>query len=111
MTAQRAAFKAVPATPSVTPPMIGDWLALRTVLAELAAAEQPAVTDRHGRAWTWSSQDLYTHCGMAFPREMLDNRLGLPSQLVLDNPRYELLCAICLDGRTRHLPAPAGGSR
>jgi hypothetical protein len=83
--------------------LINEWQSARAQLAELERAEHPDITDRHGRVWTWCGRgDLYRHCGIAAPADMIDN-FGLPSQRSLDNPNSDP-CDICLDGRERNAP-------
>jgi hypothetical protein len=90
--------------------LIDDWQSARAELAEIERAEYPDITDHHGRVWVWWKGDLYRHCGLAFPEDWIINgrpgrdRLGLPSQAVLDNPNYGHLCDICMNGRTRNVP-------
>jgi hypothetical protein len=84
--------------------LLAEWIALRAELAEMERAEHPDITDRHGRVWSWVSKNLYRHCGIAAPANMI-NQFGLPTQQMLDNPNYGELCAICLAGRERHVPA------
>jgi hypothetical protein len=88
--------------------LITEWQSTRAQLAELERAEHLDITDAHGRVWTWKSGagDIYTHDGMAFPGDWLKKpgRIGLPSQTVLDNPNYDKLCTVCLDGRERNAP-------
>lgn len=79
------------------------WLAARTELASIEAAGHPDITDRFGRVWTWRGKSLYRHCGNAAPEHMIQD-FGLPTQAALDNPNYDL-CAICLNGRERHVKA------
>lgn len=75
----------------------------RAQLAAIEQAEHPDVTDRFGRVWTWCGKDLYAHCGIAAPKDRIDDFV-LPSQTALDNPNYDP-CDICLDGRDRHVTA------
>lgn len=85
--------------------LLGEWQGARETLLDLERAEHPDITDRHGRVWSWRHRDLYWHCGMVFPKEVVEsNAMGLPSQSVLDNPNYGRLCAVCLDGRERNVP-------
>jgi hypothetical protein len=83
--------------------LITQWRISRDELVALERAEHPDIIDRFGRVWTWKSRDLYRHCGNAAPAYMI-NDFGLPAQAALDNPNYDL-CAVCVDGRTRNLPA------
>lgn len=83
--------------------LVNDWTNARAELHELERAEHPDVTDRFGRVWTWRGKDLYAHCGIAAPKDMIDDFV-LPSQTALDNPNYDP-CDICLDGRDRHVTA------
>lgn len=88
--------------------LISKWQDARTALVELERAEHPDITDPYGRVWVWKPGrgDLYRHDGMAFQGDWLrePGRIGLPSQAVLDNPNYDDLCGICLNGRTRNVP-------
>lgn len=78
---------------------ISEWLALRAEIRALNQAEHPDLTDRFGRVWTWVEGDLYTHCGMTWPRQVLDwDTFTLPSGTVRSNPNYHL-CEICRGGR------------
>jgi hypothetical protein len=72
---------------------IAEWLGLRAEIAALEQTEHPDLTDRHGRVWIWWQGDLYRHCGMAFPEELI-RTAGLPSETVRTNPNYDL-CEIC----------------
>lgn len=87
--------------------LLDKWQAARVALQELERAEHPDITDRFGRVWAWRGRgDLYRHDGMAFPKAfVVDDAIGLPSQAVLDNPNHGHLCAVCLNGRTRNVPA------
>ncbi|WP_394436180.1 hypothetical protein [Streptomyces sp. SGAir0957] len=86
--------------------LIARWMVAREELAALEQAEHPDVTDRLGRVWTWRSGDQYGHCGLNSPRCCLeDGVIFLPTQPCLDNPNYAHFCDICLDGRTRNVPA------
>lgn len=83
--------------------LVSQWQDARATLAAIERAEHPDVTDRFGRVWTWRGKDLYAHCGIAAPKDMIDDFV-LPSQTALDNPNYDP-CDICLDGRDRHVTA------
>lgn len=80
-----------------------EQVAALAELVELVRTANPDVTDRFGRVWTWWKGSLYRHCGTAATKDMIGG-FGLPSQSALDNPNYDP-CAICLDGRDRHVTA------
>jgi hypothetical protein len=85
--------------------------ALRTVIAEMEAAELADITDALGRVWTWipggardrdgnDTSTLYGHDGMAWPREHVEQPgIGWPRVDVLDNPNYRW-CELCRAGAT-----------
>jgi hypothetical protein len=93
----------------VSSTLVTEWQALRTVIAEMEAAEHPDITDALGRVWTWipggardrdgnNMSTLYGHDGMAWPREHVEQpAIGWPRADVLDNPNYRW-CELCRAG-------------
>ena len=78
--------------------LIDEWRALRAELAEIEAAEHPDITDSYGRVWVWKpgGGDLYSHDNaLCIPKDWVnDEKSGLPSYSLVDNPNYNL-CEIC----------------
>lgn len=75
--------------------LIAEWQGARAAVAELERAAHPDIVDHHGRAWAWWKGDLYRHCGMAWPRAMVEDAThGLPSEAARTNPNYSF-CGTC----------------
>jgi hypothetical protein len=76
--------------------MVEEWRSIREEIRRLEELQHSPITDKYGRVWVWKDMDLYTHCGMAWPKSALDNpdHYGLPTKGALDNPNYQF-CEIC----------------